>query len=268
MISTAVKKGWVMFRFLWAYWRANWQGAMEFRASFLTQAVSMLLNNSVWIVFWWLYFSRFPVVKGWTMEDILWLWAIAAGAVGWVSAFFGNVFRLAHMIANGHLDLYLTMPKPVLLHLLVSRMSFSAWGDILFAWILFAAIGEGWLDLVKFLAAQLLGGIIVLGVMILVQCLAFIIGNAEGIAQQVQIALLTFTTYPIDIFSGVPRILLFTVLPAGLISSMPVTFIRDFSWSAALWAAGVAMFFLLASVWLFRKGLRRYESGNMIGLRM
>ncbi len=64
-------------------------------------------------------------------------------------------------------------------------------------------IGEGWLDLVKFLAAQLLGGIIILGVMILVQCLAFIFGNAEGIAQQVQIALITFTTYPIDIFSGV-----------------------------------------------------------------
>ena len=132
----------MILRFLWAYWRANGQGAMEFRASFLAQAGAMLLNNSVWIVFWWLYFSRFPVVKGWTMEDILWLWAIAAGAVGWVSAFFGNVFRLAHMIANGHLDLYLTMPKPVLLHLLVSRMSFSAWGDILFAWILFAAMSS------------------------------------------------------------------------------------------------------------------------------
>ncbi len=268
MISTAAKKGWVILRFVWAYWRANGQGAMEFRASFLAQAGAMLLNNSVWIVFWWLYFSRFPVVKGWSMEDILWLWAIAAGAVGWVSAFFGNVFRLSHMIANGHLDLYLTMPKPVLLHILISRMSFSAWGDILFAWILFFVIGEGWLDLVKFLAAQLLGGIIILGVMILVQCLAFIFGNAEGIAQQVQIALITFTTYPIDIFSGVTRILLFTVLPAGLISSMPVTFIRDFSWPIALWAADVALLFLFTSVWLFRRGLRRYESGNLIGLRM
>lgn len=241
---------------------------MEFRASFLAQAAAMLLNNSVWIVFWWLYFSRFPVVKGWSMEDILWLWAIAAGAVGWATAFFGNGFRLAHMIANGHLDLYLTIPKPVLLHILVSRMSFSAWGDILFAWILFSMIGDGWLDLVKFLAAQLLAGIIVLSVMILVQCLAFVFGNAEGIAHQMQIALIIFTTYPIDIFSGVTRILLFTVLPAGLISSMPVAFIRDFSWSFALWAVGVATFFLLTSVWVFRKGLRRYESGNMIGLRM
>jgi ABC-2 type transport system permease protein len=228
----------------------------------------MLLNNGVWIAYWWLYFNRFPVVAGWTMNDILYLWAIAAGAYGWVTALFGNSFRLAHMIATGQLDLYLSMPKPVLLHVLVSRMSFSAWGDILFAWMMFFLAGGGFSEMPRFILGQILAGLIIMSVMILVQSLAFWIGNAEGLSMQVLNALLTFTTYPVDIFQGVTKLVLFTVLPAGLISSMPVTLIRDFTWSFTLTATAVTLLFTALAVWAFHRGLRRYESGNLVGLRM
>jgi ABC-2 type transport system permease protein len=59
-------------------------------------------------------------------------------------------------------------------------------------------------------------------------------------------------------------VLLFTAIPAGFISSMPVRFIRDFDASFA-WAAFV--FFVIALT-VFHMGLRRYASGNRIGMRM
>ena len=47
-----------------------------------------------------------------------------------MSAFlFGNALDLANVIANGRLDYYLSLPRPVLLHVLASRSITSGLGD-------------------------------------------------------------------------------------------------------------------------------------------
>lgn len=255
--------------FLWSYWKMNWQGAMEFRASFVTQVLSMLINNGVWIIFWGIYFTKFPVVNGWELRDIMILWGISAGGYGWAVALFGNSTRIAQLIATGQIDLYLTMPKNVLLHILISRMNFTGWGDYLFSWLMFLLAGGITMgSFFKYLGAQIFVGVLFLAVFILSQSLAFYFGHAEGLAQQVFIAMITFTTYPIDIFHGLTRVLLFVVLPAGLVSSLPITFFKYFSWGYTALTAVIILIFLGAAIKVFNKGLRRYESGNMITLRM
>ncbi len=59
---------------------------------------------------------------------------------------------------------------------------------------------------------------------------AFFIGNTEGLAQQVVGALVTFSTYPLDIFHGFVRLLLFTLVPAGFVSFVPLQLLHRFSW--------------------------------------
>jgi ABC-2 type transport system permease protein len=256
-------------RFMWFYWKVNWQGAMEFRASFLTQMVTMMLNNGVWIAFWGIYFTKFPVVNGWELRDILILWGISAGGFGWVAALFGNVLRMAPMIATGQVDFYLTMPKNVLLHMLISRMSFSAWGDYLFSWIMFIAAGGLSITLFfQYLFAQFMVGVLFLSIFIIAQSLSFYFGNAEGLAQQIFIAMITFSTYPIDIFHGMTRVLLFVVLPAGFVSTLPIAFFKNFSWLFLGQMLLIIIFFLALAIFAFYRGLRKYESGNMITLRM
>jgi ABC-2 type transport system permease protein len=256
-------------RFLGYYLKVNWQGAMEFRASFITQIVSMMINNSVWIVFWSIFFAKFPVIKGWELKDILLLWGLTAGGFGWVNAIFGNTLRLSNMISTGQVDLYLTMPKNVLLHMLVSRMSFSAWGDYLFSWLIFfMAVGWDTSLFFKYLLAQFGVGLLLLAIFVLTQSLAFYMGNSEGIAGLMAEAMMTFSLYPIDIFNGFTRLALFVVLPAGFISSLPVVFFREIHWGfVGGWLTSTMVFTLLA-VFVFYRGLRRYESGNMITLRM
>lgn len=242
---------------------------MEFRASFLTQMVAMMINNAVWIAFWGIYFTKFPVVNGWELRDILILWGIATGGYGWSMALFGNTLRLAPMIATGQVDYYLTLPKNVLLHMLISRMSFSAWGDYVFSWImLFIAGGLSIGLLAKYLLAQLIVGVLFIAVFILAHALTFFFGNAEGLAQQFCIAMVTFVTYPIDIFKGFTKVLLFIALPAGFISSMPITLFKSFNalyFSLTLFATAG---FVALALFVFYRGLKRYESGNMITLRM
>lgn len=256
-------------RFILTYFKLNWLGAMEFRASFWSQVISMMINNSVWIVFWGIYFTRFPVVKGWELNDVLLLWGISAGAFGWVNILFGNILRVAHLVAHGQIDSYLTMPRNVLLHVLVSRMSFSAWGDLIFAWIIFfIAIPFSFGSLFLYIFAIVIGGLILGAMILLGQSLAFWIGNSEGIAAQLFNVMITFTTYPIDIFHGVTRVLLFTIVPAGFISFMPIALFKIWDTHFFFMLLIVSLIFVVLSIVVFYRGLKRYESGNMITLKM
>lgn len=110
------------------------------------------------------------------------LWAIAAGGFGMMATFFGNAGRISNLIAIGQLDIYLTQPKPVLLHVLISRMSVSAIGDVLFALLIYAAFGDkSGLGLLKFALAMVLSTLIFLFFSVIVNCLAFWLGSTEGL---------------------------------------------------------------------------------------
>ncbi|HAX69989.1 MAG TPA: hypothetical protein DCY14_10305, partial [Anaerolineae bacterium] len=65
-------------KFLFALWKANLQAALEFRAAFLTQIIFMMINNGAYFMFWFLYFDKFKNVRGWTLQDMMLLYGIAA----------------------------------------------------------------------------------------------------------------------------------------------------------------------------------------------
>jgi ABC-2 type transport system permease protein len=75
------------------------------------------------------------------------------------------------------------------------------------------------------------------------------------------------TTYPSDIFKGLARALLFSVVPAGFISYLPIGLLRDFSPPFVWGAVFVTLGLTAAGTLLFRFGLRRYTSGNAIAMR-
>lgn len=256
-------------RFIWGYLRMNIASAMEYRTNFITQVAAMFANDVVLIFFWRLFFLRFPVVNGWAFQDVVILWAIFAGGYGITYVIFGNVARLAGIIVRGELDHYLLLPKNVLLHVLVSRSSMSAWGDLLFGLVIFWFAGPvSALKLLAFLYGILLTVLTLTGFGIIAGSLAFFLGNAEGLSRQLMVAFITLATYPITIFKGVAKFILLTVIPAGVISSMPLRLIRTidpvFVVAATLFAIGL----LVAGTWIFKRGMRRYESGNLMTIQM
>lgn len=255
-------------KFIGGYVAANLQGALEYRVSFVSQVVAMLINDLVWLIFWLAYFGSFPLVAGWGRAEIITLWAVAAAAFGVADTFFGGTLRLAGMIARGELDFFLALPKPVLLHMLLSRMNLTAPGDVLFGVAVYGfLIRPGLGDAALFALFTLTGAIIFVAFGTLTQSLAFWLGNAEGLGQQFFNALLSFSTYPTTIFRGVVKAVLFTVIPAGFITYVPVQLLRSFSWpmlgGLLLFTCAVAM----AAIMVFNAGLRRYESGNLVLMR-
>ncbi|MBL0389296.1 ABC-2 family transporter protein [Tumebacillus sp. ITR2] len=268
-MSTAVRKTQNLLDFLLTTWKLNLAGAMEFRLSFSITVGTMLINNFVWVFFWGVYFTKFPLVNGWRLQDVMMAQAVGCGAYGVAAVFFGNFIGIANIVSTGQLDTYLAQPKPVLLHVLVSKMTISAIGDLLFTFILYGLYGNhSPLGFAKLLLALLVGSTIMVFFNVLAQSLSFFIGNAEGLGFQVFNAFLTVSMYPTDIFRGIGKLILFTVLPAGFISFLPIGFLRDWS-STFVWTSiAVAVGVTLLAFWVFRIGLKRYGSGNMMTMRM
>ncbi len=253
---------------VWHYFRHNMMSAMAYRGAFLMQMVGMLLNDVMLLFFWWVFFTRLPTLHGWTFQGVAGIYATVAFAYGLGTVVCGNALRVARTITSGDLDYYLALPANPLVHLLVSRMSLSAWGDVLFGLLVFLlATPERWRLLPLFLLLGMLAALTLIAFGVLVGSLAFWVGNAENLATQAINALVTFGIYPVEIFPGIVQLALYTVIPAALLGSLPASLLVQFDWGHLGLLVGATVLLLLLAGWTFRRGLHRYESGNLVTTR-
>ena len=251
-----------------AYTRLNLNAQLEYRGAFISQVAAMFLNDGVWLVFWTLFFTRFPVLRGWNIDDIITIWAVTASGFGLAHAIYGNGLMLASLIAQGQLDVWMLYPRALLPHLLLGRMTATAWGDALFGYAAYLAlVGPDVVHFLLFVLMTLSAATLFVGFSILGGSLSFFLGNASGLADQWRFAMITFSTYPSVLFDGAIKIVLYTLIPAGFVSYLPAAALRDLSLTSAALAVAGAIGVLAAGVSLFYLGLRRYESGNLMEMR-
>jgi ABC-2 type transport system permease protein len=225
----------------------------------------MMLNNAVYFLFWVIFFNRFQQVRGWELRDMFLLFGVVAAGFGLAVFLFGNALSLAEVIRSGRLDYYLAFPRPVLLHTLASRSITSGLGDALYGLISFLLAGGLTVgSLGRFLLGVVVSLSIFLSFLVVVQSLAFWLGSAQLLSDQALNAILTFSLYPITLFDGSAKFVLFTLVPAAFIGALPAEFVRTFSWGQLGLLAAGALLFLVLALSLFYRGLRRYESGSAI----
>ncbi len=263
---TEVKKH---IRLVALYFKYNLSAAMEYRVSFITQSLGMALNNAFFIFFWWVVFKKVPAIGGYGFRDVMTIWALAASAYGFLHVVFGNVRQLTRIIINGELDTYLLQPKNVYINVHCSRMNVSAWGDFVYGYILIIAIyGFDPLKLLLFTLFTFMGGLLAGAVMASADTLTFFIGNASSVTRLVTEFLLNFTLYPDSIFRREVKWLMYSLLPAGFIVFIPYKLLSAFSWYGLLGLIAVDAAYVLAGHAFFKRGLKRYESGNLITTKL
>ena len=252
-------------KFLLAVWKSNLLSAMEYRVAFLTQVFGMMLNNFMYFAIWIIFFNRFNNVRGWGVNDMYVTFGILASAFGLVSLLFGNAFNLSDIIMKGRLDYYLSMPRPVLLHTIASRLIASGMGDFTYGFISYALSGYlSWGGLLRYILAMLLSATVFASFLILIQSLSFWFGLISNLSALMLNAMLTFGIYPITLFDNYAKLILFTIIPAALMGAVPAEFITKFSWQSLAELFAGAVILLSLAVTVFRIGLKRYESGSAI----
>ncbi len=257
-------------KFLRALAAVNLSSAMEYRASFISQIVFMFLNNGIYFIFWLLFFDKFGTVRGYNIGEIYLLFAIVAFSYGIAYMFAGNVgAHMAYTIAQGRLDYYLVFPRNLLLHVVFSRMQVSTIGDVTFGLTAYLFTGRFHpIEILLFFATSIPAALILAAFAVIAGSLAFYIGNAQFVSMQMSNALLTFALYPNSLFSGMARLLLFTLIPAGFVGAIPVDIVKGrdptlllilFAVAAVTWGTATAVFYY---------GLRRYESGSALNVNV
>ena len=256
-------------KFLLAVWQANLLSVMEYRVSFLTQVIGMMLNDFMYFAIWIIFFDRFKDVRGWGVSDMYITYGVLASAFGLVSLFLGNAFTLSEIINNGRLDYYLSLPRPVLLHTVSSRMISSGMGDFTYGFVSYALSGQyTWDGFLRFILATFLAATVFASFLILVGSLAFWFGIISNLTNLMVNAMVTFGIYPTTLFDSYAKLILFTIIPAALMGAVPAEFITQFSWVSLAKLFAGAITFLFLAITVFYTGLKRYESGSAIQIEV
>lgn len=239
---------------------------MEYKVSFLLQVVGMVVNNCFFVLVWYFIFNfSGNDINGWQFADQMYLFATGAFAFGILWYFLGGVSRLSNYIYEGNLDKFLLFPKNLLLQVTFSWGGLASLGDMISAvLVMFLVPGNILLNILKVSSLGFLGGLVLWGVVLFGESLTFWFGNSQKFAKSFFGSTFQFSIYPGALYTGILKVIIFVVFPAGFISVVPVELIREFSWGKFIFLlVGVALWTVIPTL-VFYRGLRDYNSGNQI----
>lgn len=255
------------FHFFLSLLRTSIRASISLREAFLLESVLMIFNNLIFLLMWWIFFRQFKQISGWTMTDMIALNAIGMGGYGLMQICFGGTKQISRIILNGELDPFMTQPKNLLIHLTGSKSFSKGWGHLMTTVIL-VILGKLISSIPLILIGMICSCLVFTSAFIIAHSLVFWFGSIEKVSKNYCDSLFLFALYPTNIYSGALQVVMFTLIPAGIIGYMPVELLRNFSWFKLIILLGSAIgFFCLAFV-VFHRGLKRYESGNQFGMRL
>ena len=234
------------------------------KTSFIMNITFMILNNASFIIQWLIIYSLREDVGGYTFNQVLLLWAIAASTYGFSHFFFKKSYTLSDTITQGKLDSYLVQPKNVLISAITSDIEVSALGDILYGYIVLILSGITFAKFFLFTLFTITGAIVITDVAVILGSLSFWFGRSDMIADTGNNLMTSFATYPDGIFKGVSRILLLTIIPIGLTAYFPVWIMTKFDIKLSLIIIIITIAFTALTFVIFYRGLRRYSSSNLM----
>ncbi|HEV2756655.1 MAG TPA: ABC-2 family transporter protein [Actinomycetota bacterium] len=233
------------------------------RSAFWFQIAVMVANDLFFVAFWLLFFGEVESVRGWDVERTLLLLSVLATVTGFTMGLFANGRRLGEMISDGRIDAALALPVDPLGYLLVRSVDPALLGDLLFGPLLFLALGDLSPERIAlYVAGTIAGSVVFVSFLVMLGAITFFLGRGEHGELGFQ-ALLILSSYPIDIFGGATKLVLFTAVPAAFVTGLPTRLVDEFSASTAGLVVVVAAGFAGAAYALFSAGLRRYRSGSV-----
>jgi ABC-2 type transport system permease protein len=249
-------------RVVWTTFRTALVEAWANRRSFWIQIAIMMANDVAWVVFWLLFFARVGSIRGWDAQRVLLLFAILTTIAGIAMGLLANARKIGELVADGQIDAALALPVRPLAYLLVRRIDTALLGDLFFGPVLFVLAGAPtWERTLVYVAASLCGAGVLVGFLVFMGALTLFIGGRGEQADLGFQAILILASYPLDVFGGVTKVLLYTAVPAAFVTGLPTSLVDDFDPATAAALVGAAAFFLALGALAFTLGLRRYSSG-------
>jgi ABC-2 type transport system permease protein len=240
---------------------------MEYRANFVIGAASTVVMQAAGLLTIWVVMAQVPEINGWRLEEILLVYGLITLAKSINHMFADNLWTIgSNYIRTGGFDRFLVRPIDPLFHLLADRFCHDGIGNFLVgaflvAWS-FARLGIAWtVGRIGFLVLTVLaGGAIFVALNLITSVSAFWIVESIPVTRAV-FETHEFAKYPLTIYPRAISILLTWLVPYGLASFYPASFLLGRQAGLLAWASlPVSAVLLLVGYrfWLF--GLRHYTS--------
>jgi ABC-2 type transport system permease protein len=232
------------------------------RTNFILNSLGMVVNDVFFLLLWYMFFAGFRRVGSWGLHDVALLLGITMATVAISGVFFGGYRDMAATILRGELDALLTQPKGVLARLLARESIPHAWGDMAMCFWMFVAFAAlSWSDIPLLIVGIACGTVVYIASAVVYASLAFWFAGARSFARDLTDFMLLFSSYPGSIYSGVTKVVAYTLLPAGFIVLTPVTFLRAPSPQSLAILIGSAVAYGALAWVIFQLGLARYRRG-------
>ena len=158
----------------------------------------------------------------------------------------------------------MVQPKNVLISVITSDVDVSAIGDMIYGYLMILLYGINFENFLLYTLFIICGGITVSCVSIILASLSFWFAKSDILMDTVNNVMVNFATYPDGIFKGITKLILYTIIPVGLVNYIPVRILINFDFKLVLLVLAVTVFFVSLSFFIFNKGLKKYSSSNLM----
>jgi ABC-2 type transport system permease protein len=244
---------------------------MEYRMDFFVECLAALMQQTAGLVTLIFLFRNFHALKGWTQEEVFFIYGFSLIPMALFDAFAMNFYMFSDKyIVQGELDRVLMRPLSSLFQLIIEGISFDFLADLAlgisvlsYAW---RSVGPQWSVATAFyFVACVLGGWGVLtGTFLTLTSLAFWSEDRVSILPPVY-NLFNFARYPLDIYRPFIRILLTWIIPFGFVAFYPSAgllpkgnIFRELS----MLAPTIGLFMLALGSFVWSRGVRRYSGAG------
>ena len=262
-----MKRLWKIYRLLASQ---NLKRLMEYKADFLTGAISFLFDQAVGIGFIFIIFSQIPRLSGFTMEQIMFIYGFSQIPKGLDHLFADNLWCVGYFIVKkGDFDKYLLRPIDPLFHVIAETFQVDAIGELVvgIGLISYAApqanLQFSVVSVLLIIVAVPFAALIYTSLKIITSALAFWIKSSGFIIQMVY-GMNEFAKYPTSIYSLPVRIFVTYMIPFAFTAYYPCLYLMtgENPWFCIGGLVLISSFLFVISIFVWRRGLRAYESAG------
>jgi len=258
------------WRILLTLFRCRVSRQMMYRLSFWTAFWVDLTVFLIQLFTFVAIFSKIETIGGWSLPHMaIFLGTFTMLDSVYMCTYFFGVISIPEKIRTGALDLYLTKPVSALFMLSVDSIDF---GSIMLTVPGLMMVTWGVRELGIQITPLLVGGYLLLFammfllmycVMVVLRAPAFWLVRINAFSE-LENALVEYSfRVPGVVFQGAWKVLLYGLLPYGLMATLPTQFLTGgMHLRHWLLAGGVLAAFWIGMTFLWRHGLRRYSSAS------
>lgn len=203
---------------------------MSYRADFIISTLGMLLVNISGFVTFWIIFKNFPMIRGWTYYEMLYLYGFSMIALTPVQCFFDNNWNLSRAIHSGDFIKYCFRPLNLFFYYMSEVFDVKGIGQFLFGigTLIYAwhhlGIPVNFRNIAGVIIGILSASLFMIALMNFASALHFWIVGATSVMILV-FKFKDYARYPVTIFNGFFRIVFTFLIPIGFMAYYPSLFV-------------------------------------------